>query len=123
MYKLINNTHYNTDYLTNIINECIKITGIHKLKKIKFKYHKNIFNKTIDWCGGYAYVGGSKIIIKLPENNNWLMNSNIGKLENKSQIIATVIIHEFGHLIKVKHFCGLTIEHFFIEQIKKNFKG
>lgn len=121
--KLINKTHYNSAFLLSTTNQCIDIVNTDKIKNITFKYHKSFWNKDIDWCGGWAFVGGSTIVIKLPKNNKWIMNSNIGELENKAQIIATVIIHEIGHLLKIKHYYGLTIEHIFSNQIKEIFEN
>ncbi len=121
MIKLINKTHYNSEYLSSIVNECVIITGCNKIRKIVFKYHRNWINNPIMWVGGYAYVGGSTIIIKLPESDQWDMRSNIGELTEKSQLLTTVLIHEIGHLIRVEHNIGLTIEHLYEEQIKKYF--
>ena len=118
---VINKTNYKSEILIKIFLECIKICKTNKVRKIKIIYHRNYKNKPVDWCGGYAYVGGSKIIIKLPENIQWIMDSNIGRLLTKAQILATVFIHEIGHLIKVKHNCGCTIEHLFADKIREIF--
>ena len=119
--KIINKTDYNSVELLRIFNECVSMVKQCTAKKVIVKYHRNIFNRRVDWVGGYAVVGGSLIVIKLPENDEWIMNSNIGELEHKSQLIATVFIHELGHIMRVKHNVGMTIEWMFVKQIKAYF--
>jgi len=119
--KIINKTDYNSVELLRIFNECELLIKQANAKKVIVKYHRNIFNKKIDYVGGYAVVGGSLIVIKLPENDKWVMNSNIGELQHKSQLIATVYIHELGHIMRVKHNVGMTIEWMFVKQIRANF--
>jgi hypothetical protein len=118
--KIKNRTHYDTALLHAIFTECKKITGVY-VDNVSVIYHITLFGKCPKWISAYAYVGGSKIVIKLPKRKEWALNSNIGQLEYKSQALATVAIHELGHLIKVPHNCGLTFEHLFIDKIKETF--
>jgi hypothetical protein len=117
---VLNKTNYDTAQLLKIFNECL-IMFRWQVDEVTIKYHKSILNRDVLWVGGYAPVGGRWIVLKLPEPDNWLMKSNIGELQSKSALIATVFLHEIGHLIKVKHNIGLTIEHHFENEIKAVF--
>ena len=80
-----------------------------------------MWNKKNNWVGGFARVGGDWIVIKLPESMEWIMWSNIGELSHKSEVLATIFIHEIGHLLKIKHHLGMTIEHLFAKNIIDKF--
>lgn len=118
--QIKNRTHYNTGLLHAIFTECERITKTD-VKDVSVIYNITLFGKCLKWVGGYAYVGGTKIVIKLPRRKEWLMNSTIGILQYKSQVIARAVIHELGHIKNIPHNIDLTWEHHFIQQIKETF--
>lgn len=119
--KIVNKTSYNTQDLEKIFNECVKICNGVYVRKVTVIYNRNIWNKPLNYVGGYAFVGGTKIVIKLPETKDWISISPIGNLNTKAKLLARVMLHEQGHLLKVKHYYDMTIEHMYSDTIKQTF--
>ena len=119
--KLVNKTHYDSNSLLEVFDKCMElISHGSEVKKVYVQYHRSILGKNIQWCGGFAPVIGKWIVIKIPKDN-WNTNTHIGHMEFKSQVLACVFIHELGHLMKVKHQQGMTIEYQYMDEIEQIF--
>lgn len=113
--KIYNLTEYDSNLLNNIFEACI--AELRKSYKINVKFVL-ISNSETVFASGYAPVFGKWMVIKIPKFNEWLKYSTLGEMKEYSQIIATIFIHECGHLLKFKHISKFTIEQFFIDWIE-----
>ena len=119
--KFVNKTEYQSDDLLKIFQKCISLTKYKGTRKIIVTYNYSLFGKPICFIGGYARCGRKIIVIKLPECEQWNMNTTLCCMDYKSQVVAMIFLHEIGHLMGVKHNDNCTIEQLYLFKIKEVF--
>jgi len=117
--KVTNKTNYDTKYLRKLFLECEKHSfeiflqqSNSRSRQVTVVYHRT------GWIGGYAWVGGNTITLKLPRKYTGWRRHNIPKwvrerrkIEPEIEVVkplparevASVYLHELAHNLGKRH--------------------